>query len=71
MANVRTFFILFLIVFVLVFIGQNVKIVEIQFLVWQFQLPRSLLIFAMLTIGFIIGKITRKSKYAAETKFFS
>ena len=71
MANVRTFLVLFLILFVLAFIGQNIKIVEVQLLLWEFQMPRSLLIFAMLTIGFIIGRVTRPSKRATETKFFS
>ncbi len=37
------------------FIIQNVAIVEIQFLFWATQMPRSLLIFLLLFIGFILG----------------
>lgn len=38
-----------------IFAVQNGKIVEIQFLFWTTTIPRSLLIFSMLMIGFIIG----------------
>ena len=55
MASFKTFVLLLLISFVLVFTAQNVKLVEIQLLIWEFTMPRSLLIFAMLMIGFIIG----------------
>jgi len=37
------------------FIIQNVAVVEIQFLFWAAQMPRSLLIFLLLAIGVIIG----------------
>lgn len=37
------------------FIIQNVAIVEIQFLFWSTRMPRSLLIFLLLAIGIIIG----------------
>ena len=40
---------------VLVFALQNVAIVEVQFLFWGIQLPRSLLIFLVLVIGIIAG----------------
>jgi len=39
------------------FIIQNVAVVEIQFFFWSIQLSRSLLIFFMLAIGIIIGWI--------------
>lgn len=38
-----------------VFILQNVTDVEVQFLFWSTQLPRSLLIFLLLTTGFLLG----------------
>ena len=34
---------------------QNVAVVEIQFLFWATQMPRSLLMFLLLAIGVIIG----------------
>jgi putative membrane protein len=37
------------------FIIQNVAVVEIQFLFWSIQLSRSLLIFFLLSIGILIG----------------
>jgi uncharacterized integral membrane protein len=40
---------------VVLFIIQNVAIVEIQFLFWSMQMSRSLLMFALLAIGIIIG----------------
>jgi putative membrane protein len=40
---------------VLLFVIQNVAIVEIQFLFWSIQMSRSLLIFFLLTVGIIIG----------------
>ena len=39
----------------ILFIIQNVAIVEIQFLLWSVKLPRSLLMFLLLAIGLIIG----------------
>lgn len=44
-----------LLLFVMIFAVQNAKIVEIQLLFWQVEFPRSLLIFMMLLIGFVIG----------------
>lgn len=41
--------------FVVLFIIQNVAIVEIQFLFWSMQMSRSLLMFLLLAIGIIIG----------------
>lgn len=38
-----------------IFIIQNVAVVEIQFLMWSVKLPRSLLMFLLLAIGLIIG----------------
>jgi uncharacterized integral membrane protein len=37
------------------FIIQNVAVVEIQFLFWSIQISRSLLIFFLLAIGIVIG----------------
>ncbi len=40
---------------VVVFVVQNVAMVEIGFLFWSFTLARSLLIFSVLAIGIAIG----------------
>jgi len=37
------------------FIIQNAAVVEIEFLFWATQMPRSLLMFLLLAIGVIIG----------------
>jgi uncharacterized integral membrane protein len=37
------------------FIIQNVTVVEIKFIFWSFQMSRALLMFILLAIGFIIG----------------
>ena len=47
--------ILVLVGLVVLFIIQNVAVVEIQFLFWATQMPRSLLMFLLLAIGIIIG----------------
>ena len=38
-----------------IFIVQNVAVVEIQFLFWSIEMSRSLLIFFLLAIGVITG----------------
>lgn len=53
--NHKMLFILILAGLAVLFIIQNVAIVEIQFLFWAIQMPRSLLIFLLLAIGVIIG----------------
>jgi uncharacterized integral membrane protein len=53
--NYKMLFILILFGLVVLFIIQNVAVVEIQFLFWAAQLPPSLLMFLLLAIGVIIG----------------
>ena len=48
---------LLLIIAVLIFSIQNIAAVEIQFLLWNFSIPRALLIVILLGIGFIIGML--------------
>ncbi|MCF7821983.1 MAG: LapA family protein [Mariprofundaceae bacterium] len=45
--------------FAVLFIIQNVAIVEIQFLFWSMQISRSLLVFLLLAVGIIIGWFLR------------
>lgn len=53
--NYKLIFILTLAVLAVLFIIQNVAMVEVQFLFWAMRMPRSLLIFALLAIGILIG----------------
>lgn len=53
--NFKLSFVLILAGLAVLFIIQNVAVVEIQFLFWSIQMSRSLLIFSMLAIGVILG----------------
>lgn len=53
--NYKLVLILILAGLVVLFIIQNVAVVEIQFLFWSVQMSRSLLMFLLLAIGVIIG----------------
>ena len=53
--NAKFLLVLVLVGLAVIFVIQNVAIVEIQFLLWSFQMSRSLLIFLLLVIGVIIG----------------
>lgn len=53
--NYKLILILIFVGLAVLFIIQNVAVVEIQFLFWSLQISRSLLIFFLLVIGVIIG----------------
>lgn len=53
--NYKLILVLILIGLAVLFIIQNIAVVEIQFLFWSIQMSRSLLIFFLLAIGIIIG----------------
>ena len=53
--NYKMLLILILSGLAVLFIIQNVAVVEIQFLFWATQMPRSLLMFLLLSVGVIIG----------------
>lgn len=40
---------------VILFVIQNVSVVEIRFLFWSFAMSRALLIFFVLSVGIIVG----------------
>ena len=44
-----------LLILVVIFTLQNVEVVQINFLVWEFSMSRSLMIFMVLSIGVLIG----------------
>ncbi len=53
--NIKLVTVLILAGLVVLFIIQNVAVVEIQFLFWSIHMARSLLLFLVLAIGMIIG----------------
>ena len=53
--NFKLITILILAGLVVLFIIQNVAVVEIQFLFWSMQMSRSLLMFLLLAIGMVMG----------------
>ena len=57
MHSIKKIISLLLIIAVLIFSIQNIAAVEIQFLVWNFSIPRALLTVILLGIGFIIGML--------------
>jgi len=53
--NAKLLVVLVLLGAAVLFIVQNVAVVEIQFLFWSMQMSRSLLMFLLLAIGILIG----------------
>lgn len=53
--NARLIFVLGLVGLVVLFIIQNVVLVEIRFLFWSLEMSRALLMFLLLAVGVIIG----------------
>ena len=53
--NFKLITILILAGLVVLFIIQNVAVVEIKFLFWSIQMSRSLLMFLLLAIGMVMG----------------
>lgn len=47
-----------LLTLLMIFAVQNAAVVQIRFLLWEFEFPRSLLIFLTLLIGIVIGWLT-------------
>ncbi len=55
MNNLKLVASLVLIGFIVVFVTQNVAVVEIRFIFWKLSMSRALLIFFLLAIGTLIG----------------
>ncbi|MDD5176381.1 MAG: LapA family protein [Sterolibacterium sp.] len=53
--NMKLILILILSSLAVIFIAQNVTVVEINFLIWKASMSSSLLIFFTLVLGFILG----------------
>ncbi len=50
----------------LLFIVQNMAMVEIRFLLWSFSLPRTVLLLGLLGIGFLAGWLWHEYKLYQE-----
>jgi putative membrane protein len=57
MHSIKFIISLLLIIAVLIFSIQNMAAVEIQFLLWNFSVPRALLIMILLGVGLVIGML--------------
>jgi uncharacterized integral membrane protein len=59
MRQVRLWATFVLLGLVVLFTLQNVTVVDLTFLIWTFRLPRALLVFLILIVGFVAGWILR------------
>jgi len=53
--NLKRYAMIAVAIILLVFILQNVTVVEIRFLFWQFSVSRAIMFFILLAVGMIIG----------------
>ena len=53
--NIKLILFLILASLAVIFITQNVAVVEVSFLFWSVSMSRALLIFFLLMIGFVLG----------------
>ncbi|MBT8349852.1 MAG: LapA family protein [Deltaproteobacteria bacterium] len=65
---IRRNIIFILIIMVLIFVVQNTQIVEVEFLFWKISIPRALILFSTLAIGFICGWMLPRRR---DKKFIS
>jgi len=53
--NIKRYAMIAVAIVLLVFILQNVTVVEIRFLFWQLSVSRAIMFFILLAVGMIIG----------------
>ncbi len=51
---------------VVIFAFQNAQVVEVKLLWWDVAMSRSILVFGLLLIGFLIGRTIRFKKHRKE-----
>ncbi|MDD4977641.1 MAG: LapA family protein [Gallionella sp.] len=66
--NLKLILVLLLSAMAVLFIAQNVAVVEIGFLYWRWTMSSSVLIFSNLMIGFVLGWFTHSFLSARQTK---
>jgi uncharacterized integral membrane protein len=59
---------LILLLFVAIFLLQNASVVGIRLLIWEVEMPRSLLIFIMFFIGAVVGWFARAMYRISRTR---
>lgn len=52
----------FIVIFILVFVLQNMEVVTVELLFWDISLPRSLLLSVTLLIGILLGLLFRSGR---------
>ncbi len=57
--NFRMIIIVSLIALSLIFIVQNIAVIEVHFLIWQLEMSRALMIIFLFFIGIIVGWLLR------------
>ena len=58
-----------LIALVIVFVLQNIQVVEFRFLFWKVSMTRALMFFATFLVGIMVGWLARKPKPKARRDF--
>lgn len=53
--NIKLILVLVLAGLAVIFIVQNVTVVEVRFLLWSVEISRALLMFLLLAVGIVIG----------------
>ncbi len=59
----KTIIFVILIALVVVFVFQNIEVVEVRLLVWKVSMSRALMLFGTLLIGIIAGWLLRRPKH--------
>jgi len=65
---IRNVIFVILIALVLIFVVQNMQVVEVRFLAWTVSMSRALMIFGTLIIGIIAGWLLKLPRRRREIK---
>ena len=57
--NLKVSVMFILVAMSLIFIGQNLEIVDVRFLIWHFSISRAMLVILLLLVGFVVGWLLR------------
>ncbi len=68
MRNVKLIVSLILVGVVVIFVAQNVEVVNVAFLGWSFEIRRAFLIFGVLGIGIGVGWVLRGSRQESHRR---
>jgi uncharacterized integral membrane protein len=71
MAMIRNIVFIVLIALVLIFVGQNMEVVEFRFLTYTLKISRALMIFGVLAIGIVAGWLLTSSKHRKDQQIKS